>query len=191
MLLDEGTGLQELGRGVFTTLFAELNDQLVVEEERWVEADEELATLLERDYEPVTIEPIPTENWHLGMRMTLVEAPVESYPNICVMAYDARDAGDDAQLDHADVFNDLVFVEVMVKAETEALANDRCQRTADAVVKVLRRNRTLDGLVVEIPTRPRVVISDLFPRRSDAGAGDLWWWQGARIDYTVMKPAVY
>lgn len=191
MLLDEGIGLEELGLSVFKTLHAGLNDQIAVEEARWAVNDADLATLLHRTYDPVTIEPIPDENWHLGMRESLIEAPVDWYPNVAVMAYQASDAGDLIQLDQADFYNDLVFVEVMVKGEDEILVNRRCQRTADAVVKVLRRDRTLGGVVTEIATRPRVVISDLFPRRENAGAGTRWWWQGARIDYTITKPAVY
>jgi len=189
LLVGEGVGLEELSRAVFLELYRGLNDQIAEEQARWQQADQDLATELGRPFEPITIEPIAPRNWHLGIRETLVEAPVDWYPNVAVMAYEASDAGEDMQFDQVDWYRDAVFIEIMTKGEDEILVNRRTQRTADAAVKVLRRNRTLDGMCAPIPTRPRVVIGDIFPRRAEAGAGTTWWWQGARIDYQIDKPA--
>jgi hypothetical protein len=191
MLLDSSLGLEEISQRVLKILAAEINDEIDVQMAAADSRDQELAEILQRPYHGTTVlERIEPENMHLGHRMSVVEAPMEGFPNLCVMAWKA-DPLAQMGLDQVDFYNDQVYVEVLVKADDEDTVNKRAHRTAEAVHAVINRHRNLDGLVLDISDTPSVLVSDLFPRREKAGSGATWWMQGARLEYAVTKPTPF
>jgi len=184
---EPGLGLEELARQTLIILMRELNQEIEYQEQRWAPKDEELANLQGVEYTPVEIERVEAWNFRVGHRPSLVEAPIENYPNVAVLAYSAAPSPAAEQFDQLEAFDDRLAVEIMCKGFDESMVNARTQRTADAAYIVLARNRTFDGIIGEQGRVPSVMITDLFPRREGRGEGRQWWWQGARIDGTIVK----
>lgn len=191
LAIDQGTGLEEIGRAAFVILHAELNAQIAAQAARWEARDQEMATLLDRTYVPADVQPILAPDWHLGVRETLVEADPNRFPNLSVMAYTSAPAAISETADQYDMFSIQLFVEAMVNGLDEDVVNRRCQRTADAIVRTIREHRTLDGVVLEVGTAPTITLSDLFARRAETGGGARFWWQGCRIEWTIIRPQTY
>ena len=143
------------------------------------------------------MERIPPERMYLGHVPSLITADINLYPNISVMPFISRPGGDQSiDLYHGNVAT--VFIEILAKAGPypandespavgEDLVNRRTQRITDAVVAVLNRNPTLNGLVARIPTPPSVEISDVFGKHQERDRGPRYWWQGSRIEHRVER----
>jgi hypothetical protein len=181
-------------------LAEEVNEEIASIDGQRVEADNALYTVLGLVTTlPMACEPIV--EFHPGHRPSLIDAPIEHYPNLSVMAYQAqpRTSSDD----QGTWYGVTVSVEVMVKAvgsddedrftrenqAAEELVNRRVQRTARAVHNVMLRDRSLGGFLIgsglgDTPTR---TIGDAFARREKDGSGARWLWQGARMDFTIDK----
>jgi hypothetical protein len=193
-----GTGMEQIARAMLLQLVANLPTAITTEANDWTQRDVDLEAVLQQGITlPITVEQIATNRMYLGHRPSLIEAPVDFYPNLAVMV-DGSAAGPDLGLDQVFSMRDTAFIEVMVKAGPydqddhsgvgEDLVNRRIQRTVNAVVNVFDTGpRTLGGLVQEIPDPASVRISDVFVRRDEKSRGPRWFWQGARIDYAVSK----
>jgi len=192
LLFENTTSLERVSREVVLILNDELNDEIAVQEAAWADLDAEFATRMGRPYTATTIEPIGSDDLYWGHRPSLLDA-LERFPNVSVMAFDgAAQAALDT--DQTWGFQDMVHIEVLVKAREsdqtpelsmEELVNRRIQRTVDAIVTVLGRNRTLAGLVLPIEEPPSVVIQNVVIDRPNKGRGERYAWQGATLDYTV------
>jgi len=97
--------------------------------------------------------------------------------------------------DQTEEFQTLLAVEVMVKSlESQEHANRRILRTVDAVNNVFMHDPTLGGVLdsyragLKINT---VNVSDVFIHRRYQGREDIFWWQGARIDYNCRTTTSY
>lgn len=190
-----GTGMEQIGREVLLILATHLNDELAVVEAAWAERDAALEAAIPHGTPPITLERFEALNMHLGHIPSLIEAPVHQYPNLAVLVDTSGTANADAQLDHAWARVDNLAVEMMVKAgpydrdDTSGIGEDVCnrrvQRTIEAAVRVLAAHRTLDGLVQEIPEMVRVAISDVFVKYDEDDRGPKFFWQGARLDYSI------
>lgn len=200
-LIDKGLGLERIQREAFLVLFKNLNEEIGLLESAWTTLDNELAVETGRDFDAITLERVEDFNFHMGHRPSLIEAPIQRYPNVSVMAYQVRPEGVN-QIDQMSQSLDRLFVEVMVKSpqyktsteeatdgqvEAERIVNSRIQRMTDAVNNVLQSNRTLNGTVQEIIGIPSVIISDVFPRASNTSYGQPWLWQGSRLEYEISK----
>lgn len=156
-------------------------------------ADDEMSDRLEALGLPrlstVELEVVEKENIHSGHRPSLIQAPIDQYPNISVMADRADPNAESASQDHLSIYTDRLRVEVMVKSNTEAEIESRIHRMTAAVNAIVLGNRSLNGKVQEIGDTPRVFLTDVFPRKEKTSYGPQWWWQGARIDYGVVKEA--
>jgi hypothetical protein len=193
-----GTGQEEIARAMLLQLVDDLPAAITAEAAAWASRDTALEAILQQGIDlPVAVEQIPTNRMYLGHRPSLIDASVDYYPNLAVMV-DGSSQGVDAALDQVFSIRCTAFVEVMVKAGPydqedktgvgEDLVNRRIQRTANAIVNVFNTGqRTLGGLVEEIADPASVRISDVFVRREEKARGPRWFWQGARIDYPVLK----
>jgi hypothetical protein len=181
-LVDSPTfGSERVAREAVIVLLETLNDTIPDLDSEWAPLDEELATLRGVDYVPIELEPLETENFYLGHRPSLIEADVDKYPNVSVMA-DRVGASSGNDVDQATDYDISLWVEVMVKSlDSEEEVNARVQRLADAANRCMMSNRTLRGVVSEI--------SDVFVRKEKTAYGKKWFWQGARLQYTVEKQA--
>lgn len=201
VLIDKGLGLERIQREAFLALFKKLNEEIAILESAWTTLDNELAVETGRDFDPITLERVEDFNFHMGHRPSLIEAPIQRYPNVSVMAYQVRPEGV-IQIDQMSQSLDRLFIELMVKSphyttttdeasdgqiEAERVVNARIQRMTDAVNNVIQSNRTLNGTVQDINGIPSVIISDVFPRAEKTSYGQPWLWQGSRLEYEVSK----
>lgn len=191
-------GLERLGRECLVVLMSGMDAELERQQTDWAGLDEDLAGFREVDYVPITLEQIAPQDFHLGHRPSLINAPIERYPNISTMAYRSTESPFNT-LDHIDSSMLTLMVEAMVKAEpqdqsgnveieleAQDLCNRRIQRLTDGIVTCLLQNKTLNGMVPEIGT-PRVVITDVFTRRDKTSHGQKWFWQGSRVEFPIQK----
>lgn len=191
--LDRGFGLEGAARGALVLLLEGLNEELASQEALWATMDEQLDSMRERDYAPVTQEPVELDNFYLGHQPYLLDetAPLTKYPNVSVMAFTAGPAGADFG-DHFTEYSDRIYVETMVKAspaEGAEVCDKRIWRAADAVHNVISRDSSLRGAVAGLSEDPTCIVSEVLTRAANAaeGHGEEWFWQAARIEYVVSK----
>jgi len=186
-------GLLQIQRLVLLELKANLNTMLTtLKTARWDTEDAAFWTAFGSPDPGYLVEPVNAENFYIGHRPSLMEAPVTKYPNCAVMAYTGRPKTTDD--DHFDTYTETCAVELMAKAEPtdgnppdEGLVNYRIQRLAEAAREVIANNRNLGGYVPKAEDTPQVLIGDVFVRRELKSRGTEFLWQGARIEYAIDK----
>lgn len=185
--LSQNTNLEGIGRAAFVMLHDGLNDEIAAQNTLWASRDTAFFAEIGRGPRVIELEPVKNDNFVIGHKPSLMNAPITAYPNVTVMAYQAAPIAGQG-FDHEDNYNVRLFVELMVKSERdEEEVNARTHRMADAVVNVLSADRTLGGTVTEMATPATVELSDVFIRAEERGRGTRWFWQGARLDYIVRK----
>lgn len=194
--------VNKIQRRVAAILWEEYNDELDAID--LVEQANDAAFYQDLDMDPLVIssEHVPIERIYSGHRPSLIEAPISYYPNVSVMTYTAtpRTSADD----EATWYDELLAVEVMAKCEgdesdinqplnmqAQDIVNTRVNRMLQAVVNIVQRHDTLDGMVQRIVPAPTINIGVLFVRREEKGRGPRWFWQGARLVYTIEKFATF
>lgn len=168
-----------------------LNTQITSMQPTWTAEDDQLYAELGRPNPDWTVEQVQKENFHPGTSKGILKWPVEKFPNVCTICYQAFSPNDDNN-DQGEFYSDRLAIEIAVKSEeSEEEVNSRIQKTLDAAHLVLWENRTLNNTVPEIPTPPDVTIGDVQVRRFRDGTGADWFWQGGSLDYIVNKYVVY
>jgi hypothetical protein len=183
-------GLEEIQREAFYILFQNLNDAIDQVKVVMDESDQQFATKTGRPYEELIIDHVEDSEFYEGHRPSLINSPVENYPNCSVWAMSATSSDENDYMDHTDIFINQLFVEIMVKAsptEGESAVNRRCIRTAEAAHFCLVSNQTLNGIVTAFSDMPTVNLSEVFKKKDSTGYGEDWFWQAARLDYTILK----
>jgi len=191
-----GTGLEAVQAAAYALLVNNLNDAIGEMEARGQAFDDDLSARVGFDVTrgvPTTLERIEEpQAFVYGHRPSLIDAPVDLYPNASVMAF--ASTGSAEQLDQLDGRRDVLQVEVMVKAldkhedgTAEELCNRRIHRTADAVIMVFAGDRTLGGAVAEISEEPSVEHGNVFVRKRDTRMGARFLWQGTHIEWAVER----
>jgi hypothetical protein len=183
-------GLAELVRAGYIVLLEEMNQAITEENAYWVPLDEQIAELSGQPYVPTVIENVEFENFYRGHNPSLIEAPLERYPNVAVDADRASSSGND-DIDQGSMQGLSLYIEFMVKSEKdEGEVSDRAMRMLDAINAVMMSNRTLGGVVNEISDTPTSQLSDVFVRSGDTSYGENWFWRGGRIEYEISKLAM-
>lgn len=187
-LTETGFGLEIIEREAIKILYEELNDELIAVQDEWEDRDIEINQLTGEDPITVELELIEESNFYYGHRPSLLEAPVDNYPNICAIS-DSSDASE-TELDQFNNYEVSLAIEIMCKSlYNESEVNRRTSRTAEAVNRVLMRNNTLNGECEGFDFDPSLVLTNVFIR-SDHPQGDKdWYWMGARIDYLITRHA--
>lgn len=193
ILTDGKTGLETLQRELLKILHTNLNTELVATAAYWAPLDITFATSMGQAPLVIDLEVIPDSNFISGHKPSLIERGPDAFPTVTVMAYQVQ-AGGDTRIDTAWGLQDRIAVESLVKAGTysendvtgigEQIVNSRIQRQTDAIISVIGKNRTLNGLVSEIVDTPGVSISEVFAVTERDGK---WFWQGSRIDLTIYR----
>lgn len=193
-LLEGGIGLEKIATGALIVLIEDLNDCIEAEEAKYSDEDETLDHLRDRPYTPVTLEKVALEDFYLGNVPSLIEesTPLDRYPNVASMAYRAAKAVGDASNDHAEEFQNVLYIEALVKAspsEGEEICDKRIWRTVEAIHAAISKDRSLRGRVYEMEGTPTVIVSEVFsrPKNANEGHGEDWFWQAARIEYIVNQ----
>lgn len=180
-------GLAELARAGMIVLAQTLNEAIEQENEYWVPLDEKLAEFREIDYSEILVEEVEKQNFYLGHNPSLIEAPVENYPNVAVDSDRTGSSGSD-DLDHGSMFGNFLYIEFMVKSlASEEEVSARAMRMLDAINSCMMANRTLGGTAHELSDTPTAQLSDVFVRDTETRYGDRWYWRGGRIEYTIYK----
>jgi hypothetical protein len=180
-------GLGQLKREAFLVLLETLTESIEQQNEYWKPFDEELAELRKLEYEPLDVELVLTEDFYLGHNPSLIQAPIEKYPNVAVDADRAGSAFSD-DLDQAQMYGVNLYIEFMVKSEkSEEEVSARADRMLDAINICMMSNRTLRGSVHELSDTPTVQLSDVFVRKDKTSYGERWFWRGGRMEYEVSK----
>ncbi len=188
-------GLERLQREVLICLHAGINDEIQVQEDYWDPLDEEYANIFQTRYDPVAIERIDSQNFYDGHRPSLIDAPITLFPNVSAMAFQADPGGVGSGTDQAEEFLRRLYIEIMCKSSPapadlpgyEQQVNRRIQRTTDAALTVLMKNRRLNQTVFPLGITPSVRITEVFAGRIDKGSGDRFLWQGSRIELRSGK----
>jgi hypothetical protein len=184
-------------RQALIVLFNGLNSMISSMNATWNMEDDALMTALGRGNATWTVEQIANENFYPGTIPSLINAPIEKYPNVCVVCYtaDPKTSSDDT----GENYTHVMAVEIMVKSGTfpadaslteglfcEQEVNSRIHKTLDAAHLTLLANRHLNNTIPELPA-PRVTVGDLFVRREAQGQGSKWYWQGGSLIYDLDK----
>lgn len=196
--------LERLERAVLLLLFQNLNTQIAAQNTSYAGAgdldDPAFWAALGRTNPTIQAEPIANANFYPGHVPSLIDAPIDRYPNVAVMAFRADVVPSDD--DWAESYLTQVAVEIMCKfvstadspdQTADALAaeavNSRIKRTAAAVHSCIKSDdaRHLFKTVPRIGETPNIITTDVFVRKEEKGRGPRWFWQGARMDYRVRQ----
>jgi hypothetical protein len=185
--------LEQIGREVIVMLHTQLNDRIEDQAMFWGSRDEDFAQRMGTDNPGVVVESIPTDNFYVGSVPSLIEAPVDKYPNCAAYAYSASPQLSDD--DNADIYEVRVAVEIMCKSVTdEQEVNSRVNRTLEAAHSVFRTEgaRELSGYIVgKVSATPIITVGDVFVRREQKSRGPRWFWQGGRLEYRLERYVQY
>jgi hypothetical protein len=155
------------------------------------------------DLGPIEIMRVPPQNVFIGARPSLVQAPISFWPSVTVRTGDLVPARG-ADMDHYDVFDCELYVEVMTYAgpvgrdylhlqegiDAEGAANVQAHLLSCAVQMCISRDPTLGGSVPHIQAPPRIHPS--FPTAQTGTdverTGDNYYiYQGRQLTYTITR----
>lgn len=202
MLMDE-VQLERVARAAIKVLYDGLNTEIGVQNNTWADSDawwddSTFWTSIGQADREITVETISNGNFYVGHNPSLIDAPIDRYPNVAAMAYqgDVIPSTDD----HQDQYALNLAIEIMCKAECTAerpdqeadriaaeLVNARVHRTLAAAKKVLQADRNFKGLVPKTANTPNEIVTNVFVRHEEKGRGPRWFWQGARLDFRIQQ----
>jgi hypothetical protein len=190
--------LEAVQREALIVLFQGLNTMINSMTSTWDTENAALMTALGRSNPNWTVEQIANENFYPGTIPSLINAPIDKYPNCAVDCFrgDPKTTSDDL----GENYTHRLLVEIMVKSGTfdpsptdltggiliEQECNSRINKTLDAAHLTLKENRHLNNTIPELPA-PSVTTGDLFIRRAENGQGERWYWQGGTLEYNLDK----
>lgn len=179
---------EKIQRQAIIVLFNGLNDMINTMQSTWNVEDDEFWASLNRGEEDWYVEPVPDENFYAGTIPSLINSPINNYPNVCAICYVANPPG--STDDDGELYSDVLAIEVMVKSiNSEQEVNSRIQKTLDAIHMTFMdslENRTLNNTVLKL-NAPRQTVGDVFVRREKTNRGDKWFWQGGSLEYAINK----
>lgn len=188
MELSVRLGTEAIQREAIIVLFNHLNNKIDAMNATWSIEDDEFWSSMNRGNQDWFVENIDDENFYAGTIPSLINAPIENYPNICSICYIANPPS--SQDDEGELYQDLLAIEVMVKSyKSEQEVNSRIQKTLDAIHMTFMDtldNRTLNNTIPKL-NAPRQTVGDVFVRREKTNYGDKWYWQGGSLEYAVAK----
>lgn len=191
--------LELVQRNALVVLYEGLNNMIASLNPTWAAEDDALMAALGRGNATWTVEQIANENFYPGTIPSLINAPIEKYPNVCVVCYTATPP--ESQDDTGELYNHVMAVEIMVKSGTfdppgeedltaglpyEQEVNSRIHKTLDAAHLTLLADKTLNNTIPALPA-PQVTVGDLFIRRVQKGQGARYYWQGGSLIYNLDK----
>lgn len=184
--------MEELARKAIIELSQNLNDQ--IDQMDWFARDQAFwAAMGQTEHAAYTVEKIPLENFYVGHVPSLIEAPIEKYPNCAAYCFRATPTA--SADDIGEMYDIRMAVEVMCKGvESEEEVNSRVQRTVEAAHAVLcdPHARWLGGFAwAQLNNTPTITVGDLFVRRYEKSRGDRWYWQGGRLEYSISRYISY
>ena len=204
LLTGSEIGLELISREIAINLIQQINPALDAEDLRWNTLDAQLDSIRGVSTESYASEHVSPINIHVGHKPSLIIGPVENYPNIAVMSY-AAGPSTNRPIDQGEDFQVRTSIETCVKAgpydpeivsidKAEELVNKRIQRMVEAIHFVVSKeaNIHLNGLITGYQGAPAIVITDCDKRSGSSDESNtMYYWQMARIEYTIFKPSVF
>jgi len=189
-LTESGFGTELIETEAIKILYSELNTELVSVQDRWESRDQEVNQLI--GVEPITVEQelVIEGNYYYGHTPSLIEAPIDKYPNICAISDNADQS--ESGIDQMNNYAVGLAIEIMCKSlYNESEVNRRTNRTLEAVHNVMMRNQTLNGLIEGFDSDPSAILTDVFTRSDHPQGNDIkWFWRAGRIDYQITRNAL-
>lgn len=190
-------GFEVVRRAAQIVLIGELDAEITYQQERWRAADQELeAAGIDVGVLAQGIEYVAKENIIGGTHKSLINSPMNFFPNVSVNAFAIRPGPGDEQFDHGEVVEVTLLVEVTVKAGPVkrgeerlhlALVHRRIERTSEAVLRTIADSGNLLGAVDSI-THPRGGISaSSWSRDEGEGRGATYMLHGSRFTYALTR----
>lgn len=196
-------GLESLQLAIYKTIHANINNYIEIEETHGATLDAEIASASGRDPVGVTLERFDARYIHYGHRPSMIEAPIEEYPSMSVMAYMASPSATNMNADYGHSFTVKCAIEMIVKSGPyppddragigEDIVGRRLKRTTEAVHRLMDDNSSVGGLFMPPEMAPVITLGEIFEREEDGVAvlGSRWYWQGCRMEYTYLKQTVF
>jgi hypothetical protein len=188
MELTTRLGKELIQRQAIIVLYNHLNTKIAEMNGVWAQEDADFYSALNLGNVDFFVEPIEDFNFYAGTIPSLINAPIENYPNVCAICYfgNVPSSSDDT----GELYNATLGIEIMVKSlDSEQEVNSRIQKTLDAVHLTFMdslENRTLNNTILSL-NAPVSSVGDVFARREKTSHGDRWYWQGGALQYTVNK----
>lgn len=190
--------LETVARQALVVLYDGLNTMISNMNTTWAAEDDALMAALGRPPSSFTVETIAAGNFYPGTIPSLINAPIDKYPNVSATCYKAEPKV--SSDDMGENYTHTLAIEIMCKSgffETgtddltggilvEQEVNSRINKTLDAAHLTILENRTLSNTIPALPA-PRVSVGDLFIRRLEKGQGPRWYWQGGALEYNLDK----
>lgn len=197
-IFDSRLGVEDFSRQAYLVIFEGVNAALDAEGARWAQSDMDFNALIQRPAINASLEHFTPRTMHPGHRPSMIEAPVDQYPSLAVMAYRIAPLGD--QNEAADNAQVSLSVETIVRSgpfrpddkdgDGETALNRRLLRTVEALHKVLLDARDIVGWVP--PERsPTAIMGEIWARDAEVNEGDRWYFQGARMEWTFSKQSFF
>ena len=184
-LTERGIGLEIIQHRLASVIFSELNDEIDRQQDLWTQRDLDWNNLTGQEPREVLVEYVKEDNFYKGNKPSLIEAPIENYPNVAVMVYIGNPGVE--IIDQASNFIVVADVEAMVKGDSEEIVDARIHRMTEALHQIIVRNKGLNGATRGFENDPNVQITDNFKRREELGAGKNWYWQAVRLRYNIAR----
>lgn len=188
MELTTRLGTELIQREAIIVLFNGLNDMITSMNSTWQSEDNEYWNALNRGNQDWFVETIEDINFYAGNVPSLINSPIDNYPNVSAICYIASPPG--SSDDDGEFYNNTLAIEVMVKSvNSEEEVNSRIQKTLDAIHLTFmdsNENRTLNNTIPRM-NAPRQTIGDVFIRKERTNYGERWYWQGGVLEYVVNK----
>ena len=196
--------LEQMSRATVEILYDNLNTQIDNQNSIWIARDNEFFTHVNRTNLNIAAEHVDPSNLFYGHIPSLIDAPIERYPNVSVMTFNVIPvAGED---DSMEEYALRMAIEIMVKSDAAAtdkyseidddtalIVNSRLLRTVSAVRECLadRSNRNLNNTVPKFGNTPIMNIGDVWAAKVDRGHQARFFWQGARLEYRINQWVAY
>lgn len=170
---------------VIKILYDHLNSEIASRSAAWIAADTAFYASIGRPAPDFSVESIANDNFYPGVVTSLINAPIDKYPNVSAYCWSAIPTT--SRDDIAEEYAILVSIEVMVKSiESELEANSRIQKTLEAIHAVIVKNQSLNN-TANTMNAPSKTMGDIFVRREEHSRGPRWFWQGGSLTYPVEK----
>lgn len=185
-------------RAAALQIINQLSAQISIQEDLWANRDADWAQATNRPLVGTTIKPVDPRSVYVGHRLSLQDAPQDTFPAITVRCMNTVASDDREQPDQYDA-NDLqLIIEVWVstgpysdpvKNQADSEEIDRqLHRLSDAVRGCISADRSLGGVTVGIKRPPRAVGTLPFARKADSSnTGPKFLVQAMELTYTITS----
>lgn len=201
-------GAEDLQWEIFKNLFSNLNEAIASEEEYAQEAiDDQFAALTGRSAHRVKVPRIKPENFHMGNRPSIIEAPPSELPAVAVTC---RNLSPSAAYDHDRSYTSAMRLTIEcithsgpyeVDGEGNAITRGvdpesdverRCKRVSEAIHRIISLSSNVGFDFRHDGQSPSVLWGDIFIRDAigtkDAGR---YYWQGVQLQYNYLSSTVF